>query len=61
MTDSRNGEMATDVMKSFEEKFLDMAAAGRADDVRIYLKGKFIFIMSLTVFCNYSTLMVTKG
>ena len=39
MTDNRDGELPTNIVKSFEEKFFDMAAAGRADDVKLYLKG----------------------
>ena len=39
MTDSRDGELPTNIVKSFEEKFFDMAAAGRADDVKLYLTG----------------------
>ena len=42
MADSTKNEMSTSVVKTFEEKFFDMASSGNAPDVKRFLKGKVI-------------------
>ena len=38
-SDTKKNEMSTSVIKTFEEKFFDMASSGNASDVKVYLKG----------------------
>ena len=39
MAGATKNEMSTSVLKTFEEKFFDMASLGNASDVKVYLKG----------------------
>ena len=51
---NENPELADSPQKLFEAKFLDCAAAGQVDDIRLYIKGMF-YIEILTL----SLLMMT--
>ena len=47
MAGATKNEMSTSVLKTFEEKFFDMASSGNASDVKVYLKG------NAPVICNH--------